>query len=75
MTLINQFQLLGTSDASKTWTIHKTERNGGYWRYPAFPSATTGFALADIINSMGHNEGIQFRTTDGGRAWKAVSLP
>jgi hypothetical protein len=75
MTLVNQFQLVGTSDAAKTWTVHKTEPNGGYWPYLAFPSATTGFALADTINNVGHKEGILFRTTDGGLTWKAVSLP
>jgi len=67
MTLLNQFQLLGTSDGSKTWTVKETEPNGGFWPYLAFPSATTGFALADTINSVGTNEGILYRTTDGGR--------
>jgi len=75
MTLVNQFQLLGTSDAAKTWTVKKTEPNGAFWPYLAFPSATTGFALTDTVNSAGHNEGILYRTTDGGHTWKAVSLP
>jgi hypothetical protein len=75
MTLINQFQLLGTSDGSKTWTVRKTEPNGGFWPYLAFPSAATGFALADTINSAGNNEGILYRTTDGGHTWKALALP
>ena len=75
MTLINQFQLLGTSNASKTWTVQETEPNGGFWPYLAFPSATTGYALTDTVNSAAHNEGILYRTTDGGHTWKALSLP
>lgn len=75
MTLVNDFELLGTSDASKIWTVQKTEPNGVFWQYLAFPSVTTGFALADTIDSRGHNEGILYRTTDGGHTWKAVSLP
>ncbi|HEV2376915.1 MAG TPA: hypothetical protein VGS19_32665 [Streptosporangiaceae bacterium] len=75
MTMTDVFQLLGTSDGATTWKPEESEPAGASWSGLAFPTATTGFVVADTVNTSLHNVGILFRTTDGGRTWKPVPLP
>jgi hypothetical protein len=75
MTFSTAFPLAVTFNAGRTWTYKLTQPNGAFWNDLAFSSATTGTVVCGTINNASKEIAAVYRTTDGGRVWRALALP
>jgi hypothetical protein len=75
MTIVTSFVLYVTFNAGKTWTAEIPQNNGATFPDLSYPSATTGFVVCNTYNNALKEVDTLYRTTDAGRAWRAVALP
>jgi hypothetical protein len=75
MTLVTTFALYVTFNAGKTWTPEIPQNNGAIFQDLWYPSFTTGYVVCNTYNNAGKEVDTLYRTTDAGRAWRAVPLP
>lgn len=75
MTIASAAGLNVTVNAGRTWRSELTQPNGAFWMNLAFPSSSTGVAVANTVDKAGNLVGIVYRTTNAGRAWHELSLP
>ena len=75
MTLVTTFALYVTLNAGKTWTPEIPQNNGATFAGLSYPSVTTGFVVCNTYNNALKEVDTLYRTTNSGRAWRAVPLP
>jgi len=75
MTIVTTFVLYVTFNAGKTWTPEIPQNNGAIFAGLWYPSYTTGYVVCNTYNNALQEVDTLYRTTDGGRAWRAVPLP
>jgi hypothetical protein len=75
MTIVTSFVLYVTLNAGRTWAAKIPQNNGATFPGLSYPSATTGFVVCNTYNNALKEVDTLYRTTDGGRAWRAVPLP
>jgi len=75
MTFETTFALYVSFNAGKTWTPENPQNNGATFPALSYPSATTGFVVCNTYNNASQEVDTLYRTTNSGRAWRAVPLP
>jgi len=75
MTIVTTFVLYLSFNAGKTWTPEIPQNNGAIFADLYYPSAATGYVVCNTYNNALEEVDTLYRTTDGGRAWRAVPLP
>ena len=75
MVMSTTFPLYVTSNAGQSWTPKLPQQNGATWSDLAFQSSTTGVADTLTVNNSLKFVGTVYRTTNGGRTWRALVLP
>jgi photosystem II stability/assembly factor-like uncharacterized protein len=75
MTISTTFALYVTVNAGRTWTAELIAPDGASFPGLSFGSATTGVVVVNTVSNAGREVGSVDRTTDGGRVWRALSLP
>lgn len=74
MTIVTTFALYLTFNAGKTWTPEIPQNNGATFAGLFYPSWATGYVVCSTVNNTGNEVDTLYRTTDGGRVWRALSL-
>ena len=75
MTFVTTFALYVTFNAGKTWTPEIPQNNGAIFSALSYPSAAAGFVVCNTYNNKLQEVDTLYRTTNSGRAWRAVPLP
>ncbi|MGD0704461.1 MAG: sialidase family protein [Trebonia sp.] len=75
MTIVTAFALYVTFNAGQTWTPEIPQNNGATFAGLWYPSFTTGYVVCNTYNNAAQPVDTLYRTTDSGRAWRAVPLP
>jgi photosystem II stability/assembly factor-like uncharacterized protein len=75
MTFETTFALYVTLNAGKTWTAEIPQNNGATFADLWYPSFSTGYVVCNTVNNASQEVDTLYKTTDGGRAWRAVALP
>lgn len=75
MVTATTFPLYVTANAGRTWAAKLTQPNGAQWSDLAFPTSSVGVVAVVTVNNSLKFVGTVYRTTNGGRAWKALVLP